>query len=176
AISVGPADVGCPIEVPIGGLHHPGLRVSAVADIEAVQRGQCAPWSDLEDRALVVSPAPGGCPVEVPIGGLHQPGVRASAVRAASLSTKAVQRGQRAPWADFEDRATGVAAAVVAGSAVVGCPIEVSVAGLHQPGARPIAVAAVEAVQRGQRAPWGDFEDRATATGTVAAGCGTVFK
>jgi hypothetical protein len=67
---------------------------------------------------------------------LHQPGVRGSAVGAASLGTKVVQRGERAPSGDFEDRALAV------GSAGGGCSVKVPVGCLHERkmvGARPVA-------------------------------------
>ncbi len=74
----------------------------------------------------------------------------------------------RVVYRQTEDCAT----AAEAGSAcrvcaIRGCPIEVPIGGLHQPAERRFAVTVVEAVQRGQRAAWGDFEDRATA----AVGC-----
>ena len=77
--------------------------------------------------------------------------------RCSYVDAKAVQRGQRAAGGDFEDRAIAV------GPATGGCPVEVPVGGLHQPGVRVDAVASrlAEAVQRGQRAAGGDFEDRA---------------
>ena len=44
--AVGPARVGCPVEVPVGGLHQPGDRVFAVSaaglGAKAVKRGQLA--------------------------------------------------------------------------------------------------------------------------------------
>ena len=82
---------------------------------------------------LPLAPPTYGCPVEVPVGGLHQPGVRGRP--SAQSVAKAVQRGQRALGSDFEDRATAHVT-VVAGPAIVGCPVEVPVAGLHQPGVR----------------------------------------
>ena len=37
-----------------------------------MQRGQCATWRDLKDRAITHGSALDRCPVEVPIGGLDQ--------------------------------------------------------------------------------------------------------
>ena len=102
---------------------------------------------------------------------------REAAVRAVGLGAKAVQRGQRALGCDFEDRATADIAkdwkkdTVEVSPAKRCCPVEVPIAGLHQPGVRVGAVRAVEAVQCGQRALGGHFEHRATAlvTGVVSS-------
>jgi hypothetical protein len=45
----------------------PGLRVSAVGIVEAVQRSERASRGDLEDRAPSVGPAEQGCPIEDPV-------------------------------------------------------------------------------------------------------------
>jgi hypothetical protein len=80
-----------------------------------------------------------GRPVEVPVAGLDQR-VCVNAI---------VQRSQRAGRRDLEDRPAR-------------CPVEVAIAGLDERCAGISAVRVVEAVQCGQRAGWGDFEDRAT--------------
>ena len=50
-------------------------------------------------------------------------------------------------------------------SALDGCSVEVSVAALNQRAIGIAAVGAIEAMQRGQSAAGGDFEDRATVVG-----------
>jgi len=80
------------------------------------------------------------------------------------LRAKAIKRGQRAAWGDFEDRA-------IAGAALARCPVEVSVGGLDQPCLGVCAVRAVEAMQRLQRATWSDFEDRAGVAGAALECC-----
>ena len=51
-----PTVVGCPVEVPIGGLHQPGVGACAVRTsalgAEVVHRRQCANRGDPEDREL----------------------------------------------------------------------------------------------------------------------------
>jgi hypothetical protein len=66
----------------------------------------------------------------------------------------------RVNYADAEDRA------IVINSAIFRCPVEKPVQRLHQSSERPAAVGVIEAVQGGQRAAWGDLEDRATAVVT----------
>src|SRR5208283_2651458 len=56
AITISPASVGCPVEVPVGGLHQP-VGGGPVTVSEAVQRGQGAAGSDFEDRAIAAGPA-----------------------------------------------------------------------------------------------------------------------
>src|ERR1019366_4791589 len=112
-----------------------------------------------------------GCTIEVPICGLNKRGewVGAAPTTTEVVQVEAVQRGHRAVWSDFEDRA--VAVAVV--PARLGCPVEVPVGGLNQ-STRALAVnPPIEAVQRGQRAAWCDFENSAIAiaVGPAAGGC-----
>ena len=66
AVVVGPAQLGCPVEVPIGGLDERRFGERAVRAVETAKRRQRATRGDLEDRRI-------GCPVEVPIGALDQP-------------------------------------------------------------------------------------------------------
>ena len=70
-----------------------------------------------------------------------------------------MQRRQRAARGDFEDRP------IVVGPAIHRCPVEVPIGGLDQPrpGVATVHATALrtKAVQRRQRAAWGDFEDRA---------------
>jgi hypothetical protein len=86
---------------------------------------------------------------------LNQPSPRCAAVGA----DEAVQRRQLARRGDFED------GAVVVGSATEGCPVEVSMGGLHQPptGKAPSVQLGLrtKAVKCGQLAHGGDFENRA---------------
>src|ERR1700691_5080589 len=78
---------------------------------------------------------------------------------------------QRTCRGDFEDGATGTTGTVVIGSpSGVSRPVEIAVGGAGQAGLGIGALCCGEAVQRGPRAPWGDFEDRPTAT--VAGGVG----
>jgi len=70
------APVGCPVEVPVTGLHQSCLWVRAVGDVEAVQCGQRAAWGDFEDDAIALGPAKIHRPVEVAAGGLYEPGDR----------------------------------------------------------------------------------------------------
>ena len=159
AIAVGPASVRRPAEIPIGGLDQPRPGVGAVRAVEAVLRRQRAAWGDFEDRAIAVGPAREGCPVEdSSLGVLDQPRDGEVAVR----YIKAVQRGQRAAWGDFEERAIAVAV----GPAPVRRPVEVPTGGLDQPrvGASALRVPS-KAVQCRQRATWRDFENRAIAVG-----------
>lgn len=74
------------------------------------------------------------------------------------MRAKPVKRSQRAPGGDLEDRATLVVPAYVR------CSVKVPVGGLHQASARVVAVSDVEAMERGQSAAGGDFEDRTKAT------------
>jgi hypothetical protein len=84
--SAGPS-CGRPVQGSTGVLDQ-RVWVSAVRVVEAVQRGQRATRTHLEDRAIRVGPATGSCSVEVPIGGLDQRRCGTGAVRA----VEAVQR------------------------------------------------------------------------------------
>ena len=88
-------------------------------------------------------------------------------VRAVAVSVvEAVQRGQRAAWGDFEDRATA-SVSVAAGSACVGCPVEVPVGALHQPGIRvrrQRSSVESKSCRASSACRWGDFEDRPATT------------
>ena len=70
------------------------------------------------------------------MGVLHQTALRTGAISAASLSTKAVKRSQRAAGGDSEDRALAVRRAGAGGS------VEVPIGGLHQRCSRIGAVGA----------------------------------
>ena len=71
-----PAKSGCPVEVPVGALNQPRVRLVAVRTItfgaKAVKRSQVARRGDFEDYALAILPSTDGCPVEVPVKALHQ--------------------------------------------------------------------------------------------------------
>ena len=97
-----------------------------------------------------------GRPVEGSVGVLDQ-----RRWEGAIRLVEAVQHRQRAGCRHFEDRptATGESGAIPAPAR---CPVEVSIAGLDQWCDGIGAVRVVEAVQRGQRACRGHFEDRAT--------------
>ena len=140
--TVGPAILGCPVEVPISGLDQPRVGVLAIRasalGAEAVKRRQGATPCDSEDRAIAVGPSILGCPIEVPISGLDQPRHGVRAVRARTLSAEAVQRRQRAARGDFED------------SAIIRCPVKVSVGALDQHRFGASAVRAAKAEQRGE--------------------------
>src|SRR5208283_4170047 len=108
------------------------------------------------------------------VAGLHQPGIRELPVRAAALTAKAVQRGQSACRGNFEDRACIVC------PALVGCSVEVPVAGLHESGKGKLTVRATaltaKAVQRVERASIarlvGDkLKDRSNSVGSPTIGC-----
>ena len=62
AIVVGPAFVGCPVEVPIGGLDQPRCGAGAVRAIalraKGVQSRQLAAWGHFEDCAVSLGPRP----------------------------------------------------------------------------------------------------------------------
>ena len=60
---------------------------------------------------------------------------------------------------------------VALGSAKCCGPVEAAVGVLHQPSVGVGAVRGVEAVQRGQRAIWRDFEDGAIPFGPSIQGC-----
>lgn len=160
------ARIRCPVEVSVGALDHPVEGPHAVSSIENVQRGQCAPWRDFEDRATGIdvvrrrdtnnAPTIGSRAVEVAVGALHQHAgpIPITAVR---LSAKIVERGQGPLWGDLEDRAAGLRiyrrrARRRPGAAQRGCPIEIPFAALHQPRCGGIAACSVEGVQSGQRA------------------------
>ena len=110
-----------------------------------MQCGQRTCWGDFEGRAIAVRSARVSCPVEVPVGSLNQP--YPQRVFAVSV-VEAVQRGQRARWGDFEDRATAISTG--GRPAISGCPLEVPVGALDQPCRRVFAVSSVEDVQRGE--------------------------
>ena len=77
-----------------------------------------------------------------------------------------MKRGQRALWRDSEN------CAVAVGPALPGCPVEVAVAGLDEPGDEALTFILAEDVQCGQYARGGDFEDRPIAVCRAAVvGC-----
>jgi hypothetical protein len=133
ACLVGPARVGCPVEVPVGTLDQRRFGQFAIRAVEVMQRRQRATWSDFENRAAAINGAPdigaGVGPavlrssVKVPVGSLDKPCDGREAVRA----VETVQRRERATWGDFEDRAIPI------GPARGGCSIEVPVDALDQP-------------------------------------------
>lgn len=121
---------------------------------------QAAIGGDFEDRPTAAAtgtagPTGGGCPVEVPIHALDE----ACEARVGAIGEiEAVQRGQRAPRIDSEDRATA-GVAVVATPASDGCPIDVPVAILDHYTFRYAAVCPGEVVQRSKCATRGNLED-----------------
>src|SRR5581483_5500394 len=153
----GPTDGCCPVEVPIAGLDQARVRGRAVGAAalraKVVKRGQLAPWSDFEDRAIVASSAPLRRPVEVPVRSLHQRSQEIAAI----CAVEAVQPGKGATQSDSENRPT------VGGSAIDRGPVEVAIGGLDQRLTRGFAVCAAalgaKVIQRGQLATEGDFED-----------------
>ena len=54
ASQLSPSSDGCPVEVPVRGLHQLATGLRPSRDVEAIQRGQDALGSDLEDRAAAV--------------------------------------------------------------------------------------------------------------------------
>jgi len=82
-----------------------------------------------------------------------------------------MKHSERAAWTDLEDGFTSVATTTVVSPAKEGCPIEVAVGGLHQPGERGPAIGAVglraEVVDRRQRAGESQPEDRPIKVGTA---------
>src|ERR1035441_4316165 len=90
--------------------------------------------------------------------------IRAAAANSPIASTKPV--GANAAAAVVFNAACDSPVPVIhRNAALVRCPVEVAVGGLDQPGVRVGAVRVVEAVQRGQRAACGDFEDRGVSVG-----------
>src|SRR5579862_7695282 len=114
AIVTGSASVGCPVEVAVGGLKQPTVRVTAVSAGEAVQRGQCATRGDSEDRAIIACPASVCCPVQPAVGGLYESCQRVVAVSAVRFGAKAVKRRQCARSGDFENCAAGATITLIA--------------------------------------------------------------
>ena len=130
-ITVGPAAVGNPVEVPIGELDQPSDRGVAVCQVEAVHRRQDERSGiNFEDCPISVGPAFGGSPVEVPIRALNQVPHGSAAVR----HVEAMQRGEYfGGRADFEDCPRTPGRAHVVGPALHRRPVEVPIAGLDQP-------------------------------------------
>ena len=120
AYITGPASEGCPVKVPIAGLHQRRPRIAPVGRIssEGMQAGEGAVGSDFEDRAdSMRNPASyGRHPVEVSVGGLDQPGIRLGPVRVAG---KIVQDGQRAAGGKFVNRAAAATALLERGAVKV---------------------------------------------------------
>src|SRR5216683_426202 len=183
----------CAVEVAIGSLKHPCVRVYSVKTIivgaslaagERIKGGQRAGWRKLENRpGALCAPCDNcasseGCAIEVAVAGLNQPRVRPSAVCTSALAAKGVESGQRASRRDLENRPIKNVCAP-SGS----CPIEVAVAGLNQ--SRRVRVCAVSTfalaakrVQGGQRAGRRELENRASSlarprivTGAPQGGC-----
>ena len=105
------------------------LAIRATASrAKAVQRGERAAWSDFEDRPKALGRAPAERrPVEIPINSQDQPREGVLAIRAATLRTKAVQRGECAIWSNFEDLPLALRPADVR------CTVKVPIGGLDQP-------------------------------------------
>jgi len=162
--AVGPK-LGCPVEITVGAIDQGRVRQLAIRAVEGEQSGQRAAWGDLENRASVADAVPARGPVEVPVRALDQGCAGSGSVPAA----EAMQRGQRASGSDFEDRAPEVGV----GPSKARCPVEVSIGALDQPREAEFTVGAVETVQNGQRAGWGDLEDRAKSwiVGSAPARC-----
>ena len=118
---------------------------------------------------LSLAPPTSIIPYKFPSVGLDQPRVEVITVRAAALGANVVKRGERAAGGDFEDRAVAV------GSAGDRCSIQIPIGGLDQPRLGELAVRATtlraKAVQCGERAAWGDFEDRPKAFGPALQRC-----
>jgi hypothetical protein len=140
------------VEIPIDAFDQRRVGQYTVRTVEGVQCGQRAGWGDLEDSARVAHSKAAACPVEVPVRGLDQRRAGSAAVPAA----EAVQRGQRTARSDFEHRAAEVDVA----PAEAGGSVEIAVGALKQGPERLFPVRAVEGVQHGQCAGWGDFENR----------------
>lgn len=66
-----------------------------------------------------------------------------------------------------KDRATALAAGAVGPK--LGCPVEITVGAIDQGRVRQLAIRAVEGEQSGQRAAWGDLENRASVADAVPA-------
>src|SRR5208283_5227817 len=75
AVVIGPAVLGCSVELSIGGLNQPCNGESAVRVVKGIYRRQRAIRGYFEDRAGAVGPDPAlvRCPVEVPVSGLDEP-------------------------------------------------------------------------------------------------------
>src|SRR5664279_5167354 len=86
---ISPVNASCSVEVPIGALYNPRVRVGAVSAVrlraKAVKRGQRAAGGDCKDRATIIGPASRCCPVEVPVGALYNAPVRVGPVNAVRL-------------------------------------------------------------------------------------------
>lgn len=181
AVIAGPALVGGPVKVAVGGWHQRGGRQLAVSTTtfttEAVDSRQGSAGGDSEDRATAINTVGAGTArvssaVKVAVRGLHQPGERRPAVSAVVLRAKAVEPGQVAAGGDFEDGATPELRTIMdlVGSALAGGPVKVAVIGLKQLAVGELAVRSLQpaipvrtkGVKRGQASAGGEFEDGAT--------------
>ncbi len=170
---VSPAIHGCPVEIPVRGLHQT-IRPFTVRAVglraKAIESGQLAHRRDFEDRPPAgVGPTAIRCPVEVAVSGLDQTRTRVFPVSAVELGAKSVKRCQLSRCGDFKDRTHRISCQT--DPAAIRCAVEIPVRGLHQTRKRFPAVSAAwlrtKAVQRGQPARRGDFEHRSATTGAV---------
>ena len=160
---------GNPVKVAVRGLHQ-SPRIVAVRAValgaKGVQRSQDPAGSDSKHCPAAVGtvrdPAPGSGPVKVAVCSQDQ-GAGIPAISAIDSRAKAVEGGQCATGGDLED-GSGI---IGSPSTRVGDPVEVAVRRLHQGTVRIGAVNAVDsrakAIDRGQRAAGGDFENRPAA-------------
>ena len=120
--------------------------------IKAVQRGYHACRCDLENRASVVVTSLRGCSVEISVCALRQTSKRVGTVGAVNLRTEAVDCGQGAGLADFEDGATtvGIPSARPARTTRDGCPVQVSINALDKRCVGISPVSSIEIQQSGQ--------------------------
>ena len=118
---VGPSLGGCPVKVPVAGLHQPAVeRLIPIRIVKVMQRGKRAAGGDCEDRTIAIGTTMRSCPVEETVGALDKAAYSYTPVS----SVKVMQRGKRAAGGDCEDRT------IVIGPAKRSYPVEVPVGAL----------------------------------------------
>lgn len=117
---------GSPVKDAIGSLKQPPIPYTVRREVETMQRRNCAVWRHLEYCPVLKGSAHIGSTVEVSISCLNQSGVWL----APFSSVKAVKRGYRSRWRDFEHRAHAIS------TCVYRCPIKVPIFGLHKAAAK----------------------------------------
>src|SRR5579863_1142202 len=155
-----PAEKRCPIEVSVGALDQPPIRIRSVRrrSCKTVQRSQHASLCDLENCSGR-SPT-GRRPVKVPIRALNQPRRRSFPIEASEyLLAKTVQSREHASRCDLKHRASAVRS--VCGTR----PVVVPVIPFDQVSVRSCPVRTLrlyaETIKRGYRSSRSNFVNRA---------------
>jgi hypothetical protein len=98
---------------------------------------------DLKNRSTIAQPAGIGRPIEMTVSAHNQAADRRGAVRA---SGKIINVGKKAAVGGY-----GKDSAVIAGAAVGGCPVKITVAPLYEPRRRVGTIGPIKRKQRGKR-------------------------